>query len=177
MKFDKLGKEMDVSIGGKQAPKETVAAVEEPQKVAAPVAEKVERVEVVEDAPVGPDRVTICGDVIAPKYPNMIMKWPHRDDVKHGYKGWKMLRMIKGGTDVEEVKTFEEAEHTSATVLCWRSRKLDKIHCEPDEIRRKQLNQFIASDPQGVKQANGLLREIAAEGLTAHVDGAFVDRD
>ncbi len=129
-----------------------------------------EKLELIRDSSfIGADMADVIR-AIARKHPEKFIGQPYQEKVRFNHLGWKMLKIVDGGNDVEEVKTLEEAERTTKTVLAWRDIEVHKIQTKADEDRRRQFNDFQKDESNRKLMADRLNQQLGLKSGTIVAD-------
>lgn len=105
------------------------------------------------------------------KYKNKHFAWVDREQASMSHNRWEYLKIINDGTDVEVVKSRDEADRTTGNVLCWRDRKYqDIVDAQIRERNIQSINRYrqLESSSGQADNINQQLQQISgASGIRA----------
>lgn len=113
-----------------------------------------------------------CIQTLQKKNPNLCFAWPSKESVRYHINGWQPIRVEKGGTSFREVPVdnLDDADQTTGTVLCIRTKEVDARARSKDEERRKKFNTQVRQNRNMASAAGGVgdaFQMLGGGGLTA----------
>lgn len=97
---------------------------------------------------------------IGKKHPDKHMAFVYRENAVQAGQYWKILQIINGDQDVEEVDHMDKAYKTHWCVLCWRDKKIQD-YVDGEQAKKQRLyNQRIESPDEYRKSIDGLKQNL-----------------